>query len=56
MSKLKKELHNPVDAEKDTLYTLNDILIACNKNSIRDYMNTKALGLGDIFIPVKKGI
>lgn len=49
---LGKEIYSPIDTEKDILFMLNDILIAGNKTSIRDYMNTEALGLGDIFKPI----
>lgn len=48
---LGKEIHEGEDDEKSILILLNDMLWAENKTSIRDYMDFKALGMGNFFMP-----
>ena len=49
---LGKEIHIPADSEKKLLILLNELLIEANKNSVREYMNTEALGMPNLFRPL----
>lgn len=49
---LGKEIHTPSEHEKCTLVLLNDMLLAGNKTSIKEYMDTAALGTPYLFRPM----
>ena len=49
---LGRTIHVPGDDEKEMLFILNDLLLSRDQKSTRDYLNTEALGLPNIFKPV----
>lgn len=49
---LGKDIHIPTDHEKSNLELLNNMLLAAHKTSIREYMDTSALGVTDLFRPM----